>query len=103
MCREVDPASTFEFDCPTCGAPTEVIDRFTLWGVPADVEHIKVRCVVGHWFTLPTDSLTPPPDGARRSVTVNDTSPIDDPTVADVGSPRYSFGAGGSARPWSQR
>jgi hypothetical protein len=99
MSRDLNPMSTFELDCPTCAAPMEVIDRFTLWGVPSDVEHVKVRCVVGHWFTLPTDSLAQPPVRARRPVTVADTSPIDDATVAGVGSTRYSFGAGGSARP----
>ncbi|MBV8711807.1 MAG: hypothetical protein JOY56_08500 [Solirubrobacterales bacterium] len=33
----------------------EVTDRFILHGVPAPVEHVKVRCPVGHWFTIPTD------------------------------------------------
>jgi len=54
--------AALEFDCPTCGAPMEVIGHFILRGVPADVEHVKVRCIIGHWFTPPTDSL------ARRSV-----------------------------------
>ena len=51
------PAPDLELDCPTCGAPMEVIDRFTLRGVPEDVEHVKVRCIVGHWFTPMTESL----------------------------------------------
>ena len=46
-----------ELDCPKCGWPTEIIDRFTLHGVPAPVDHVKVRCIVGHWFTIPTDWL----------------------------------------------
>jgi len=46
-----------EYDCPVCGAPMEVIDRFTLPGALASVEHVKVRCIIGHWFTPPTDSL----------------------------------------------
>jgi hypothetical protein len=56
-----DSGSPFAFgpDCPSCGMPTEVIDRFTLTGVPAAAEHIKVRCVVGHWYTIPTDSIAP--------------------------------------------
>jgi endogenous inhibitor of DNA gyrase (YacG/DUF329 family) len=44
-----------QLECPTCGAPTEIIDRFTLYGVPEPVDHVKVRCVVGHWYTIPTD------------------------------------------------
>jgi hypothetical protein len=51
---------TLELDCPTCGASTGVVDRFTPWGVPSDVEHIKVRCAVGHRFTMLTDSLRQP-------------------------------------------
>ena len=46
-----------EYDCPTCGVPMEVIDRFSLRGAPAPVEHVKVRCPVGHWFMLPTEQL----------------------------------------------
>lgn len=46
MPRELisDAVTTLEHDCPRCGAPIEVIDRFTLCGVPEDVEHVKVRC-----------------------------------------------------------
>jgi hypothetical protein len=53
-----------ELDCPGCGAPMEITDRFTLHGVHAPVEHVKVRCCVGHWYTIPTDwlpRLSPPP------------------------------------------
>ena len=52
-----EAVTTAELDCPGCGAPMEIIDRFTLYGVPAPVEHVKVRCVVGHWFTIPTEWL----------------------------------------------
>jgi hypothetical protein len=51
-------------DCPGCAAPAEIIDRFTLYGAPAPVEHVKVRCVLGHWYTIPTDWLAST-DGAR--------------------------------------
>ena len=50
--------AALEYDCPTCGTPMEVVDRFTLYGVPAPVDHVKVRCPSGHWFTLPVDGLT---------------------------------------------
>jgi hypothetical protein len=44
-------------DCPTCGLPAEITDRFTLAGVPAPVDHVKVVCVRRHWYTLPVDAF----------------------------------------------
>jgi hypothetical protein len=43
------------FDCPTCGSPAEVLDRFVLDGAPGPVEHVKIACVRRHWYTLPVD------------------------------------------------
>ena len=40
-------------DCPDCGLPAEVIDRSTLQSTDGPVDHVKTRCVVGHWFTTP--------------------------------------------------
>lgn len=59
MSRHLNPKddSELEHDCPSCGAPSRVIDRFTLYGVPEPVEHVKVQCVIGHWFTIPTEWL----------------------------------------------
>ena len=42
-------------DCPTCGLPAEITDRFTLGGAPEPLEHVKVVCVRRHWYTLPVD------------------------------------------------
>jgi hypothetical protein len=42
-------------ECPTCGLPAEIIDRFTLGGAPAPLEHVKLFCVNRHWYTLPVD------------------------------------------------
>ncbi len=42
-------------ECPTCGLPAEITDRFTLDGVPTPVEHVKLVCVKRHWYTLPVD------------------------------------------------
>lgn len=47
-------------DCPACGLPAEIVARFTLDGSPLPVEHVKIACVGGHWFTLPVDSLRLP-------------------------------------------
>lgn len=42
-------------ECPACGLPAEITNRFTLGGAPGPVEHVKVVCVLRHWFTLPVD------------------------------------------------
>jgi hypothetical protein len=31
-------------ECPACGLPAEITDRFVLNGAPAPVEHVKVVC-----------------------------------------------------------
>jgi hypothetical protein len=57
-------------DCPTCGLPAEVTDRFTLGGAPGPVEHVKVMCVRRHWYTLPVDMFplcAPTPERADTS------------------------------------
>ena len=46
-------------ECPACGLPAEITDRFVLNGAPEPVEHVKVACVNRHWFTLPVDLLPP--------------------------------------------
>ena len=50
-------------ECPACGLPAEINDRFVLDGAPGPVEHVKVVCVTRHWFTSPVDQLgaTEPP------------------------------------------
>jgi hypothetical protein len=58
-------------DCPACALPAEIVDRFTLDGAPEPVEHVKLSCVRGHWFTLPADglrALTAKRPGANRRV-----------------------------------
>jgi hypothetical protein len=40
-------------NCPECGAPAEVIDRFVLPSSDGPVEHVKTRCVTGPWFVVP--------------------------------------------------
>ena len=44
-------------NCPTCGLPADITDRFTLGGAPGPVEHVKLVCVRQHWYTLPVDML----------------------------------------------
>jgi hypothetical protein len=44
-------------ECPACGLPAEITDRFALGGAPGPVEHVKVVCVIRHWFMIPADQL----------------------------------------------
>jgi hypothetical protein len=46
---------------PRCGAPAEVVDRWTWTSSHGPVEHVKTWCVNGHWFTPPLDALTAQP------------------------------------------
>jgi hypothetical protein len=39
--------------CPDCGLPAEILERFHLGSTAGAVEHVKVRCVTGHWFVTP--------------------------------------------------
>jgi hypothetical protein len=39
--------------CPDCGHPAEVVDRFLLQSTDGATEHVKTRCITGHWFTTP--------------------------------------------------
>jgi hypothetical protein len=43
--------------CPDCGAPAEVTDRFALESTDGPIEHMRVQCVLRHWFLMPTASL----------------------------------------------
>jgi len=58
-------------DCPTCGLPAEIIDRFILRGTPRPIEHVKILCVRRHWYTLPVDTF-----------------PVSAPALVDISSPR---------------
>jgi hypothetical protein len=44
-------------DCPACGLPAEIVDHFTFDGSPHPVEHVKIICLAGHWYTPPLDYL----------------------------------------------
>lgn len=43
--------------CPACGAVAEIEDRFFLSSTDGPIEHIAVRCAVGHHFRMPADGL----------------------------------------------
>jgi hypothetical protein len=42
---------------PTCSASARVVDRW-IWGsTDGPVEHVKIGCERGHWFTPTVESL----------------------------------------------
>jgi hypothetical protein len=43
--------------CPGCGAPAEIIERFTLASTDGPVVHVAVRCVIGHHYRMAADRL----------------------------------------------
>jgi len=49
------PKTAGFLDCPACGLPAEIVDRFTFEGSPHPVEHAKIMCLAGHWYTPPLD------------------------------------------------
>jgi hypothetical protein len=55
--NDADTSAASLVDCPACNLPAEIVDRFTLYGVPRPVELVKIVCVARHWFTVPTDTL----------------------------------------------
>jgi len=42
-------------DCPECGLPADVRDRFRVPSTRGPVEHVKTRCVVWHVRTVPSE------------------------------------------------
>ena len=60
---EIEAPAAIPLDCPSCGLPAQIVDRFTLPGSAGAVEHLKIVCTAGHSVTPPIDS---PPPGALR-------------------------------------
>lgn len=44
-------------DCPECGLPAEIRDRFHLSGTSGPVAHVKTMCAISHVFTLPAERV----------------------------------------------
>jgi hypothetical protein len=53
--------------CPDCAAPAEVTDRSVLESTDGPIEHVKIRCVGGHWFLLSVASLRRPVELERTA------------------------------------
>lgn len=43
--------------CPGCGAPAEIIDRFTLASTDGPVAHVAVCCAGDHHYRMAADRL----------------------------------------------
>ena len=44
--------------CPDCGLPAMVEWRSHAASTSGAVEHLKIRCVAGHWYLLPSEMLS---------------------------------------------
>jgi hypothetical protein len=45
--------------CPGCGQPAEVVRRMHLCSTDGPIEHVSLRCLVGHVFLMPAAGVTP--------------------------------------------
>ena len=56
---EHDVATEHEYvACPDCGLPAMIEWRSHAPSTSGAVEHLKIRCVGGHWYLLPADMLS---------------------------------------------
>ena len=46
--------------CPECGVLAEISQRTTLPSTDGPVEHVKTRCLAGHWFFMELAALPMP-------------------------------------------
>lgn len=46
------------YDCPQCGLPSESHGYYVLPSTNGPVWHVKIRCIVGHFFNCPVEFLT---------------------------------------------
>ena len=50
--------------CPACGAPAEILERFSLPSTEGPAAHVTVSCAAGHHFRMAADRL---PAGSTRT------------------------------------
>lgn len=43
--------------CPSCGQPAEIVWRTHLFSTDGPIEHVSVRCLIGHVFLMPAAGL----------------------------------------------
>ena len=54
--------------CPQCDLPAEVTDRFSFASTGGPVEHLKITCAAGHWFTPPAADVEPISDAEAAAL-----------------------------------
>ena len=67
---QIEAPAAIPLDCPSCGLPAQIVDRFTPSGSAGAVEHLKIVCTAGHWLTPPEAKL----GRAPRKATVSEGS-----------------------------
>jgi hypothetical protein len=53
----VEPTGWTTVACPDCGAHAEIESRAHMSSTQGWVEHLKIRCLYGHWFFMPAEML----------------------------------------------
>jgi hypothetical protein len=48
--------------CPQCDLPAKVTDRFSFASTSGPIEHLKIVCAGGHWFTPQAADVQALPD-----------------------------------------
>ena len=43
--------------CPECDQPAEILRRFVLESTDGPLEHVRIRCLVGHGYFMPVELL----------------------------------------------
>jgi hypothetical protein len=53
--------------CPECGLAAEIVDQTVVASTAGPIDIIHLVCVQRHWFLMPLDRLTTPPEPAHGS------------------------------------
>ena len=55
--RDEDPPTLELVGCPTCNQPAEILRRVVLEGTDRPIEHVRIRCILGHGYFMPVELL----------------------------------------------
>ena len=55
--RDDDPPTLELVGCPTCNQPAEILRRAIIEGTDRPIEHVRIRCILGHGFFMPVELL----------------------------------------------
>lgn len=54
---------------PACGAPAEIIDRFSIWSTSGTLDHVRTCCLHRHFFLMPAHWLAAEATAPTRPTT----------------------------------